>query len=173
MKNEKRLRELLGINQKDLAVLLQVSRSQLAMYESGKRGLPTQATKKLALLLTYLKKDSATNDNSVNKIGGKEEKSFLEKLLLKNKYQQLITEKNIKVVEKKQRKLTHSKAIINELIKEEISFNQKEMLVLKSIGSKTDDNTLSKLAISLLHLQLKKEVLAYEKKLLLKKLKSI
>lgn len=40
MKSHNNLRELLGIKQDDLALLLKVTRSQLAMYESGKRDLP-------------------------------------------------------------------------------------------------------------------------------------
>ena len=37
------------MSQENLALLLQVSRSQIAMFETGKRNLPLQAMEKLAL----------------------------------------------------------------------------------------------------------------------------
>ncbi|MFC7772686.1 helix-turn-helix domain-containing protein [Flavobacterium sp. GCM10027622] len=42
------LRELLGITQNDLCLLLKVHKSQLAMFEIGKRNLPGQAITKLS-----------------------------------------------------------------------------------------------------------------------------
>ena len=58
MKNKNNIRALTGMSQENLALLLQVSRSQIAMFESGKRNLPIQAMEKLALLLTLSQKES-------------------------------------------------------------------------------------------------------------------
>ena len=46
---------ILGMTQENLAQILQVSRSQISMFELGKRSLPLAATKKLAQMFTYLK----------------------------------------------------------------------------------------------------------------------
>ena len=62
MKKENAIRKLLGINQHDLALLLQVSRSQVAMYESGKRRLPLQAMEKLSKLLLFSQKEVLKNE---------------------------------------------------------------------------------------------------------------
>jgi len=43
MKKESLISDLLGLNQRDAARLLQVSRSQLSMYELGQRDLPLTA----------------------------------------------------------------------------------------------------------------------------------
>ena len=47
MKNKNNIRALTGMSQENLALLLQVSRSQIAMFETGKRNLPLQAMEKL------------------------------------------------------------------------------------------------------------------------------
>ena len=62
MKNKNNIRALTGMSQENLALLLQVSRSQIAMFESGKRNLPIQAMEKLALLLTLSQKESTTTE---------------------------------------------------------------------------------------------------------------
>lgn len=54
------IREQLGVTQEELALLLKVTRSQLSMYELGKRDLPIAAKKQLAELLLYVKEQSTT-----------------------------------------------------------------------------------------------------------------
>lgn len=49
------IREQLGLTQEALAIYLSISMSQLAMHETGKRDLPSNATVKIAELLTLLK----------------------------------------------------------------------------------------------------------------------
>ena len=100
MKKTPTFRELLGFSQEELALLLQVSRSQIAMYESGKRNLPIIAIEKLAVMLAQSKKANATIAAKKNCF--MDEQKFLEKLLLKNAHQQLIMDKKIIVLEKKQ-----------------------------------------------------------------------
>lgn len=56
MKHKKSLKETLGIPQEELAALLGVTRSQLSMYESGKRELPLTAIIELTGMLTYMGK---------------------------------------------------------------------------------------------------------------------
>ena len=66
MKNKSNIRALTGMSQENLALLLQVSRSQIAMFETGKRNLPIQAMEKLALLLTLSQKESTTPRSRAN-----------------------------------------------------------------------------------------------------------
>ena len=54
MKKEPKIREQLGITQNDMAMYLQVSRSQLALFETNKRDLPSQARLKLATIEQFL-----------------------------------------------------------------------------------------------------------------------
>lgn len=48
---------LLGLTQKQMALLLEVSRSQLSMYELGKRGLPLSARQLLAEIVEFLQSE--------------------------------------------------------------------------------------------------------------------
>ena len=51
MEKTDNIRSLLGLSQENLALLLKVSRSQIAMYELGKRNLPVHAMEMLAIML--------------------------------------------------------------------------------------------------------------------------
>ena len=54
MKNSKVIRAKFGMSQIEMAICLQIPRSQLAMYENGKRDLPTHALVKLAEMELFL-----------------------------------------------------------------------------------------------------------------------
>lgn len=162
---------LLGISQENLAILLQVSRSQFAMFESGKRSLPVPAMEKLAVMLTHSQKKSIKSE--VKKNNAVEEQKLLNKLLLKNSHQQLIVERKIKAFVKKQTAKEASKKIISHLLKEESKTNKSEIAFLKSIASKTENSTTTNSSTKLFELQLKKEVLVFEGELLQEKMKEI
>lgn len=57
MKKIEKIRDQFGLTQNDLALLLRVTRSQLSMYELGKRDLPIAAKEQLAQMLGYLQKN--------------------------------------------------------------------------------------------------------------------
>mgnify|MGYP003421691245 FL=1 len=159
---------LLGISQENLAILLQVSRSQFAMFELGKRSLPVQAMEKLATMLTHSQKKSTKSE--VKKNNAVEEQNLLKKLLLKNSHQQLLVERKIKALEKKQNALATSKKLIAHLLKNESKMKKNELAVLKSIEIKSKNQDIKNYATLLLQLEIKKEVLVFEEKLLQKKL---
>ena len=50
------IREELGVSQSDLAIVLKVSKTQLAMYETGRRDLPTDVLLKLADMVIFVRK---------------------------------------------------------------------------------------------------------------------
>ena len=54
MKNSKAIRIQLGMTQSEMANYLQINRSQMAMFENGKRDLSTQALVKLAEMELFL-----------------------------------------------------------------------------------------------------------------------
>lgn len=170
MKNENNFRTSLGFNQEELALLLQVSRSQLSLYELGKRSLPTHALEKLAILLKQAQRESTKS--VTKKTTSINEQKFLQRLQLKNKHQQLLVERKIKAFEKKQKALESSKKILSFLMQDNTKTTKSELDILKSIATKAKKKEQQNSSINLLVLQLKKEVLAYEEKLLLKKLKN-
>lgn len=167
MNRKENIRQLLGISQEDLALLLRISRSQIAMYELGKRNLPLHAIEKLTTIATLLQNNSTTITDKV--IVNTFEKEFLQKLLLKNKHQQLIIEKKINALLKKQNTLTSSKKVISHLMENNSDTTTNELVILKSIATKTDNRIAHNNSNLLLQLQVKKEVLIFEEKILKEK----
>ncbi len=167
MKKKDSICMLLGMTQENLAQILQVSRSQISMFELGKRSLPVAATKKLAQMLTHLKDNEISNKKSSS--NAKEREKIIQNLLLENAYQKAIIAAKIVALEKKQKKFFSSKMIISHLINEEKNSQKDELNVLKTIASKKDNN----FDLNLLRLSIKRDVLKYEEKLLKKKLGNI
>ncbi len=66
MGDQKSISALLGFKQEELALILQVSRSQLSLYELGKRSLPLHAMEKLALLVSQLQNPAVENEQNKN-----------------------------------------------------------------------------------------------------------
>ena len=158
----------LGLKQQELAQLLQVSRSQLSLYELGKRSLPIHAMEKLTIMLALAQKGKVKSE--MKKSISNEEQNVLKKILLKNNHQQLIVERKIKALEKKQNALATSKKLIAHLLKNESKMKKNELAVLKSIEIKSKNQDIKNYAALLLQLEIKKEVLVFEEKLLRKKL---
>ena len=158
----------LGFKQQELAQLLQVSRSQLSLYELGKRSLPIHAMEKLTIMLALAQKGKVKSE--IKKSISNEEQNVLKKILLKNNHQQLLVERKIKALEKKQNALATSKKLVAHLLKDESNMKKNELAFLKTIETKNKD--IENYAVLLLQLELKKEVLAFEEKLLQKKLQS-
>ena len=160
----------LGLKQQELAQLLQVSRSQLSLYELGKRSLPIHAMEKLTIMLALAQKGKVKSE--MKKSISNEEQNVLKKILLKNNHQQLLVERKIKALEKKQNALVTSKKLIAHLLKNEGKINKNELVVLKSIEVKLKKQEIEKYNTALLQLEIKKEVLVFEEKVLQKKLQS-
>ena len=160
----------LGFKQQELAQLLQVSRSQLSLYELGKRSLPVHAMEKLTIMLTLAQKGKAKS--KVKKNISVKEQNILKTLLLKNNHQLLLVERKIKALEKKQNALVTSKQLIAHLLKNESKIKKNELAVLKSIEIKSKKQEIEKYNTALLQLEIKKEVLVFEEKVLQKKLQS-
>lgn len=100
MKKENTIREMLGVTQEEMAMLLNISRSQWAMYESGQRDLPSATGQFFAAFFTYIKTKGKQEKTFPETIGLSQKE--LERLLHKNEYQQLLLSEKIASVEKKQ-----------------------------------------------------------------------
>ena len=101
MKKENTIRQMLGMTQEKIAMLLGISRSQWAMFELGKRNLPAAAQQLLAELLTHVQSpETAKSITQPAKQEGKEQK-IIENALLENQYQLLLVSREITALEKK------------------------------------------------------------------------
>ncbi|WP_309640757.1 helix-turn-helix transcriptional regulator [Flavobacterium sp.] len=101
MKKENTIRTLLGVTQQELAMLLGVSRSQCAMFETGKRDLPLTAKQLLAEMLAYVQSTESTA-KTARDASLYSNQQQLERLLLENEYQQLLVARKIAAATKKQ-----------------------------------------------------------------------
>ena len=90
--------------------------------------------------------------------------------LLKNKHHQLIVEKRINALLKKQSAINASKQIISHLLNKNSNIKKNEIAFLKTIEAKTQNKTAQNNAVTLLQFELKKEILVFEEKLIQKKL---
>ncbi|QSB28622.1 hypothetical protein [Flavobacterium sp. CLA17] len=89
MEKEKKIGEVLGIQQEEMAVLLIVPLSQWAMYATGQRGLPKEAHQKLAEMLAFLQQQDEDDDTITAAKGpGSKAMKFCEDELMRNQKKQ-------------------------------------------------------------------------------------
>ena len=167
MKNKNNIRALTGMSQENLALLLQVSRSQIAMFESGKRNLPIQAMEKLALLLTLSQKESTTTETK--KTTRTQEQEFLQNCIVKNNHQQLLVARKITSFIKKQERIAVLEKMSRLIMQEEKNLKNYDLSLLKYRATK--NQTQPNFNTQLVALQLKKKVLEYEEQLIKEQLK--
>ncbi len=65
MKDAANFKQLLGMKQENMAMLLQIPLSQWAMYVTGKRDLPLAAKQKLVTMLGFIYQNTNNNTDSV------------------------------------------------------------------------------------------------------------
>ncbi len=102
MRKDKTICKQLGIKQEELAMLLNISKGQLAMFETGKRDLPVSAMLQLAPMLQFLQGESLKSGSAeVLKVQAEQQKKVLEQLLKENQYKQKLLEKKLEIAENK------------------------------------------------------------------------
>ena len=101
MKNTFPLRSLLGLTQNDMAQLLGIGRSQWAMFETGKRDLPTPAKLLLAEMMHSAQQGRTTKRTELPSHHAQMEQ-YVGKLLNKNKFCRLSIERQRDAETKKQ-----------------------------------------------------------------------
>lgn len=101
MRKKSSISTLLGIRQQDIATLLGVTRSQWAMFDTGKRDLPLSAQQLLADMLVYINTSEAAAKSRSQDERHDAERKQLEYLLRENEYRQMQTTRKITIATKK------------------------------------------------------------------------
>ncbi len=144
----------MGVTQSEMAMLLQISRAQWSMYESGKRNLPSSALALLAKIALCIQ-NTVADDNktlpSVMKEEGKK-KVLLQAMLKENQYQQLYISRKIDAAVKKNQSHIRSLQLINFLkTTQEISEQRLSFLTIIEFkaekGIRINGTALTKLKI--------------------------
>lgn len=106
MKRNTSLRSLLGITQEEAAQLLQTTRSQLSLYELGKRELPTKAWVKLTTLWLHVEEANKMPKEAMPYFKEQQIKwqEQLQKEISENQFQQMILQRKIQKIEGKFKK---------------------------------------------------------------------
>ena len=100
MSAEKNISNLLGVPQRVLALLLNVKRSQLSMYELSLRPLPSKAILKMAELVRVVQSnDTKSTAQSLTTEEMSVYQVKLQNLLEENKYQQEVLSRKIAALE--------------------------------------------------------------------------
>jgi transcriptional regulator with XRE-family HTH domain len=132
MKKNSSLRSLLGITQEEAAQLLQITRSQLSLYELGKREIPTKAMVKLAELWLYVEEANKTPKETLPYFKEQEAKwqEQLKKKIRNNKFEQWKLERKIEKIEKKFKKCCAALEVAAYLETENQTEAEKDLLKL-------------------------------------------
>lgn len=163
----KSISKLLGVKQETLSQIIGVSRSQLSLYEIGKRDLPTKAKLKLSVILEEFNRKSTVSKNNTTDLETTilNSKSIIEELKLINKENQLTIEKKINTIIAKYESSIALQHFISILENLNNNSDKKSIKLLKQkINLQTDSNKLN----TLLPLKIKLEVLKQEEKILQK-----
>ncbi len=102
MKLTQSYREQLGLSQETLAMVFSISKSQLAMHETGKRDLPLAALEKLAAMTSFFKQ-AATTSTTVELIKNQEwqQQVFIEAQIKELEFQQIQVQRQLDTMLKK------------------------------------------------------------------------
>lgn len=168
MRKGKSICKELGLKQEELAVLLNISKGQLAMFETGKRELPTSAMLLLAPMLRFVQEESLKSGSAeVLKFQTAQKKKVLAQLLKENQYKQKLLERKLEIAEHKYQAnktaLELMRFLKSEALKQEVPAN--DFVKIIQIRAKSD---LEKNGWEVVvKLQIQKEVLLMEEKMLL------
>lgn len=151
-------KNILGLNQNEMAMLLKITRSQWAMYQTGKRPLPREAKLQLAELLNFM----LSQENLKQNIDLKEKEHLKLKILEKIEIDRLLKEKAVatklkRVQEKYKREW--QKDLIFQFLENNKNSNLKELFVLKN---NTNTFDFKKSLISQMEMELQIELLKQE-----------
>lgn len=75
LKNETTIKSLLGLSQEETALLLGITRTQWAMFTSGKRDIPLNAKQHLANVITHLQKNKTASPASAKLLAAEKKKA--------------------------------------------------------------------------------------------------
>lgn len=154
-----------------MALILNVSRSHWALYETERRSLPNGVLENLAGLLKNAK---SQEEKKIQQPTNKQKdviQNKLYELLRENEYQLLLTERKINALSKKQTAQTNALQSVAFLSNNVINSKPVNGALLNSITFKATKSDAAKISTALFELELKLELLHLEKNLLTSKLK--
>lgn len=167
MRKQQNIRDLLGLTQEELAMLLGVTRSQLAKYELGLGDLSVPAKLLLADMLTHFNDPEASAKHLPHQEQQHIQKERqLERLLKENEYQQLLVAKKISATEKRYTAKVKALRLVDYLNNRPDNKKENEQLILKTIANSANKVLEKDGYVVLLQYRLKHELLVLEKMLL-------
>jgi transcriptional regulator with XRE-family HTH domain len=173
MKREPYYRNILGGTQKEMAMLLNISRSHWAKIELGTRMPSTKILLALAEMAKHAEaKKAAKTSSAPNSPQLKQHQELLGRMLRENEYQQAVTVRKIAAVAKKQdtqRKLAVRADYLNEKHAKNANVHAHQKGLAESATRKLETDHSAALMIH----EHRLEVLAFEKKLLESKMREI
>ena len=128
------IREQLGLSQEALAYYLSISISQLAMYETGKRELPTGTMTKLSDIMVFLnqnQKNFKLENELLNKQQSKVQ-SLIEKQLIELELKQIKEQRKLDAIEKKYQQILKLNLFVAHL--ELTKSKQKDVIQLQTFS---------------------------------------
>lgn len=143
MKKSSELSALLGIAQRDMGQLLNVHRSQWAMFEVGKRKLPDEAKLLLAEMLAHLEKETTAKRHTETLKQDPKVFSFLVTRLQENNRKRAILNRRLDVVKRKYIANTKVLSLMAFLATHERQKSVTSQAHLKSLAVRAD-NALAK-----------------------------
>ncbi|WP_130735275.1 helix-turn-helix transcriptional regulator [Flavobacterium sp. J27] len=176
MKKEKvKIREILGMKQEEIASVLEISRSQWAMYETGKRDLPTTSKLKLAEMLTFVQQPDSIWKKQFPFLHEKTEqkKKVLEDLLVINKQNQLIIVTKLNEIKKKHDFNINRLKVMLYLESNPVKLNHNKDLLLEVMKDRTKINVEKNGSLVQLEYEVKLETLKKEEEILKNKLQKL
>jgi len=170
MKNQSNLCKLLGLSQMEAALLLGVHRSQLSMFESGKRSLPQAATLRLAAILKQnkpIEQFSAKRNTEMTN----ERRRQLELRRVENDIQQFKVKSKLEPVTRKYDAAIRAAALADSLPYDDSKSTARA--AADSINAKSDGGARQRILSELVSLQVKLELLVQEHNTILLLLEAI
>lgn len=174
MRKKDTTRAMFGLTQQEIALLLQVSRSQWSLYKMGMRSLPSDAGLRLAAMelymnsperKTHLKEGITAQEDNKTKI-------HLEKQLNENDYQLQTVSRKINDVEEKFEKYKKAVCLMAFLNSPNEIKTEKALKISNNIESIAITN-FSKTKSELILLQMEQELLQLQKGCIQKALRKI
>jgi transcriptional regulator with XRE-family HTH domain len=161
-------REVLGLTQDQIAILLNVSRSHWAMYERGERDLPTSAFLVLGDIMAYAQTVAA---KSAPKTEQQPEQAAalhvsLQKMLKENQYQREHLARKLALLERKQEAQGKALQLAAYLKAKNPNAKERETQLLNRINAKATKGVTHKMLLQIIKWQIKLEMLQVEKRLL-------
>lgn len=170
MRKGKSICKQLGIKQEELAMLLNISKGQLAMFETGKRELSTSAMQQLAPMLKFMHEESLKLGSAeILKSQELQQKKVLEHLLKENKYFQTEVSKKLEMAKRKYQANISAIQLMRFLENEATKKGETPDELLKLIEGRAASDLGKNNWEVVVKLQIQKEVLLTEEKILLKK----